>query len=83
VRQWHDKAGLTPNRLGYDMRLYDARGAAATRLLRAGLSLAQIAGYMGWSLRSAAAMIDRYAQVSPGETDAVLTLLSTAKEGRK
>ena len=83
VRQWRDKVGLTPNRLGYDLRLYDARGTAATRLLRAGLSLAQIAGCMGWSLRSAAAMIERYAQVSPGETDAVLTLLSTAREGKK
>ncbi|HCQ56545.1 MAG TPA: integrase [Sulfitobacter sp.] len=82
VRQWRNKAGLTPNRLGYDLRLYDARGTAATRLLRAGLSLAQIAGCMGWSLRTAAAMIERYAQVSPDETDAVLTLLNTAKEGR-
>lgn len=83
VRQWRDKAGLTPSALGYDLRLYDARGTAATRLLRAGLSLSQIAGCMGWSLRTAAAMIERYAQVSPGETDDVLTLLSTAREGRK
>jgi integrase len=83
VRQWRNKVGLTPERVGYDLRLYDARGTAATRLLRAGLSLAQIAGCMGWSLRSAAAMIERYAQVSPGETDAVLTLLSTAREGKK
>lgn len=83
VRQWRDKAGLTPERLGYDLRLYDARGTAATRLLRAGLSLSQIAACMGWSLRTAAAMIERYAQVSPGETDDVLTLLSAAREGRK
>lgn len=83
LRHWRDKAGLTPDRLGYDLRLYDARGTAATRLLRAGLSLSQIAGCMGWSLRTAAAMIERYAQVSPGETDDVLTLLGTAREGRK
>lgn len=82
VRQWRDKAGLTPERLGYDLRLYDARGTAATRLLRAGLSLSQIAACMGWSLRTAAAMIERYAQVSPGETDDVLILLSKAKEGK-
>ena len=82
VRQWRDKAGLTPQSLGYDLRLYDARGTAATRLLRAGLSLSQIAGCMGWSLRTAAAMIERYAQVSPGETDDVLTLLSEAKESK-
>lgn len=83
VRQWRDKADLTPDRLGYDLRLYDAQGTAATRLLRAGLSLSQIAGCMGWSLRTAAAMIERYAQVSPGETDGVLSLLSAAREGRK
>lgn len=82
VRQWRDKAGMTPGRIGYDLRLYDARGTAATRLLRAGLSLSQIAGCMGWSLRTAAAMIERYAQVSPSETDDVLTLLSAAREGK-
>lgn len=82
VRQWRDKAGMTPERLGYDLRLYDARGTAATRLLRAGLSLSQIAGCMRWSLRTAAAMIERYAQVSPSETDDVLTLLSAAREGK-
>ncbi|MCB1406827.1 MAG: tyrosine-type recombinase/integrase [Rhodobacteraceae bacterium] len=83
VRQWRDKAGLTPDNLGYDLRLYDARGTAATRLLRAGLSLAQIAGCMGWSLRTAAAMIERYAQVSGGETDNILILLRAATEGKK
>jgi len=38
---------------------------------------------MDWQIRSAAAMIEKYAQVSPDETDAVLTLLSTAQEGKK
>ncbi len=82
VRQWRDKVGLSPEKIGYDLRLYDARGTAATRLLRAGLSLSQIAGCMGWSLRTAAAMIERYAQVSPNESDDVLTLLNTAKRGK-
>lgn len=82
VRQWRDKAGLSPDKIGYDLRLYDARGTAATRLLRAGLSLSQIAGCMGWSLRTAAAMIERYAQVSPDESDDVLTLLNSAKGGK-
>ena len=80
VRQWRDKAGLKPDSVGEDLRLNDARGTAATRLLRAGVSLAQIAAHMGWSLRTAAQMIERYAQVSPEETDEVLTLLATAKE---
>lgn len=82
VRQWRDKAGLTPDVLGYDLRLNDARGTAATRLLRADLSLSKIAGCMGWSLRTAAAMIERYAQVSPDETDEVLALLSPSKGGK-
>ena len=79
VRQWRDKAGLTPQAVGEDLRLNDARGTAATWLLRAGLSLAQIAAHMGWSLRTAANMIERYAQVSPDETDEVLHLLENAK----
>lgn len=75
LRQWRDKAGLGPEKIGYDLRLNDARGTAATRLLREGLSLAQIAACMGWSLRTAAAMIERYAKVSPEETDEVLHIL--------
>ena len=76
VRQWRDKAGLSR-----DLRLYDARGTAATRLLNAGLSLAEIANHMGWSVRYAANMIERYARVSPDETDAVMVKLETAKKG--
>lgn len=79
LRQWRDKAGLDPDTIGYDLRLNDARGTAATRLLRSGLSLAQIAACMGWSLRTAATMIERYAQVSPEETDEVLTALASAR----
>ncbi|MEM6593156.1 MAG: tyrosine-type recombinase/integrase [Pseudomonadota bacterium] len=79
LRQWRDKAGLLPDVIGYDLRLNDARGTAATRLLRAGLSLAQIAACMGWSIRTAALMIERYAKVSPEETDEVLAALAAAK----
>jgi integrase len=74
VRQWRDKS-----RLSRELRLYDARGTAATRLLNAGLSLAEISNHMGWSVRFAANMIERYARVSPDETDAVLVKLATAK----
>ncbi|WP_237401087.1 tyrosine-type recombinase/integrase [Rhodovulum sulfidophilum] len=55
VRQWRDKAKLSD-----DLRLYDARGTAATRLLNAGLSLAEIANHMGWSVRYAANVIEHY-----------------------
>lgn len=78
LRQWRDKAGL--NR---DLRLYDCRGTAATRLLDAGLSLSEIANHMGWSIRTAANVIEHYARVSPDETDAVLIKLAQAKGGAK
>lgn len=81
LRQWRDKAKLTPEALGYDLRLQDARGTAATRLLNADLSLAEIAGHMGWSVRHAAAVIEHYARVSPDELDAVLVKLALAKGG--
>jgi integrase len=79
LRQWRDKAGLGPEAVGYDLRLNDTRGTAATRLLRAGLTLAQLAACMGWSLRTAASMIERYAKVSPEETDEVLAALARAR----
>lgn len=74
VRQWRDKAKLSD-----DLRLYDARGTAATLLLNADLSLAEIANHMGWSVRYAANVIEHYARVSPDETDAVLVKLAKAK----
>lgn len=76
VRQWRGKAKLSD-----ELRLYDARGTAATRLLNAGLSLAEIANHMGWSVRYAANVIEHYARVSPDETDAVLVKLAKAKGG--
>ena len=76
LRQWRDKAGLRR-----DLRLQDCRGTAATRLLNAGLSLSEIAGHMGWSLRHASNVIEHYARVSPSESDAVLVKLAAAKRG--
>jgi len=80
LRQWRDKAGLAPETIGYALRLNDARGTAATRLLRAGLSLSQIAACMAWSLRTASAMIERYAKVAPEESDEVNRLLARARQ---
>jgi len=74
VRQWRDKAKLSD-----ELRLYDARGTAATRLLNADLSLAKIANHMGWTVRYAANVIEHYARVSPDETDTVLVKLAKAK----
>ncbi|MBY6115972.1 tyrosine-type recombinase/integrase [Mameliella alba] len=64
------------------LRLQDTRGTAATRLLRAGLSLNQIANHMGWSLRYASSVIEHYAAVSPTESVEVLELLGR-KTARK
>lgn len=63
-----------------DLRLYDARGTAATRLLHAGLSLNQIAGVMGWGLRYAARMIEKYAAISKDESDVILGMLAEARD---
>jgi len=81
LRQWRDKAGLTPDALGYDLRLQDCRGTAATRLLNADLSLREIAMHMGCSLRHAAAVIETYAKASPDESDRILIKLTLAKGG--
>lgn len=74
VRQWRDKAGLPS-----DLRLNDCRGTAATRLLRAGASLEQLARAFGWSLRTAQGVIERYAAVSTDEAHDVLVLLERAR----
>lgn len=74
VRQWRDKAGLSDT-----LRLQDARGTAATRLLNAGLSLAQIASFMGWGLRHAQNVIEHYARLSPDESDSIFEALTVAK----
>lgn len=81
LRYHRDKAGLSEEVLGYSLRLQDCRGTAATRLLNAGLSLAEIASHMGWSVRYAAAVIEYYARVSPEESDAILVKLSQSRRG--
>lgn len=75
VRQWRDKVGLSS-----DLRLQDARGTAATRLLRANASLGQIARVMGWSLRYAQSVIENYAAVDPEGGAEVLNLLEAARK---
>jgi integrase len=74
LRQWRGKAGLAP-----ELRLQDCRGTAATMLLNAGLELAPLADFMGWSVRYAAQVIEHYARVSPAQADAVLVRLAQAR----
>jgi len=56
-----------------------ARGTGAPRLLNAGLSLAEIANHMVWSVRDAANVIEDHAGVSPDEIDGVLVKPAHAK----
>ncbi|WP_158243238.1 tyrosine-type recombinase/integrase [Acidimangrovimonas sediminis] len=63
-----------------ELRLYDMRGTAATELLRAGCSLNEIAVTMGWGLRHAANIIEKYAALVPEVADEVLAKLTAARE---
>lgn len=80
ITEWRRVANVPLSEDGREKTLNDTRGTAATRLLNAGLTLAEIANYMGWSIRYAANVIEYYARVSPSESDAVLAKLNEAKE---
>lgn len=60
VSLWRDKLKLRKV-----LRLYDARGTAATRLLQAGADIREIAVHMGWSIKRAAEVIENYVALSP------------------
>lgn len=63
------------------LRLNDFCGAACTRPLLAGGTLAEIALVMGWSVEKTAKMIRAYASLDPSATDGVLIKLAAAKSG--
>ena len=67
VTYWRDRLGLRK-----ELRFYDARGSACTRLIFAGASLGEVAAVMGWSVKTAAQMIEVYATLDPGLADSVL-----------
>lgn len=76
VSQWRDKLKIRP-----ELRLYDARGTAATRLLWADATLKEIATCMGWSIKHAAEVIGRYAALSPEMSDGIAEKLTLARKG--
>lgn len=80
ITEWRRTAKVPHTEDGREKKLNDTRGTAATRLLNAGLTLAEIATYMGWSVRYAANVFEHYARVSPSESEAVLAKLEAAKE---
>ena len=61
-----------------ELRLYDARGTAATKLFKANLSLREVATFMGWSVQNAANMIETYASMHPDTNSDVLVKLKSA-----
>lgn len=78
VSTWRDKLGLRS-----ELRLYDARGTAATRLFQAGADLREIATHMGWSIKHASEVIERYVALSPSMTDDLAAKLKQAEARTK
>ena len=78
VSTWRDKLHLRS-----ELRLYDSRGTAATRLLEAGADLKEIATHMGWSIKHAADVIGNYVALSPGMTDGLAEKLARAESGTR
>lgn len=82
--EWLSKAVKKhARRIGLDetLRLNDTRGSAVTRLYRAGASVEQLARAFGWTTRTAAEMVERYAQADPEASDDVLRLIE--RNGRR
>lgn len=67
ISEWRDRLGIRR-----ELRLYDARGTAVTRLVRAGCTLTELATHMGWSYQHAAQMVEKYAALDPDMSDGVL-----------
>lgn len=78
VSSWRDKLTIRS-----ELRLYDARGTAATRLLEAGAELKEIATHMGWSIKHAAEVIERYVALSPAMSDGLAEKLKKAEHRTK
>lgn len=78
VSRWRDRLKIRS-----DLRLCDARGT--TRLLWANASLKDIATFMGWSIKHAAEVIERYVALSPQMADGIGQKLAQmkAKSGTK
>lgn len=76
VSAWRDKLKLRA-----ELQLRDTRGTAATRLLEAGADLKEIAVHMGWSIKHAAEVIERYVALSPVMADGIAAKLDRARTG--
>lgn len=66
IHEWRDRIGIRR-----ELRFYDARGTAVTRLVRAGCTIGELSAHMGWSTSHAAAMLDHYARIDPEMSDGI------------
>ncbi|MFD2175713.1 tyrosine-type recombinase/integrase [Rhodobacter lacus] len=73
------RKGGFPIPIREELHFYDCRGTAATRLFQADATLREIAAHMGWSIQTAAKMIEVYVSMNPQASDAVLVKLSAAR----
>ena len=86
VSEWRDRINaaarkaVRPEPIRAGLRLYDARGTAATRLFNAGAKLKEIATAMGWSIKHAGQVIERYVALHPDMTDELGDKLAAARE---
>lgn len=71
VGRRRDEAGVRP-----ELRLYDARGTAVTRLFSAGATIRDIALHMGWAVEYASRMINVYAAMNPDSAGNILVQLN-------
>ncbi|MEY8099808.1 tyrosine-type recombinase/integrase [Falsihalocynthiibacter sp. S25ZX9] len=72
VAKWRDNLKIRKV-----LRLYDARGTAATRLLLAGAEIREIATAMGWSVKRANEVIEFYVAMHPDMTDQLLAKIES------
>ncbi|MGY6411856.1 MAG: tyrosine-type recombinase/integrase [Alkalilacustris sp.] len=74
ITKWRTRLGIRS-----ELRLYDARGTAVTRLVRAGCTLSELAAHMGWSLAHASQMLERYARLDPDMSNDILEKVERAE----
>lgn len=74
ISEWRDKLGIRS-----ELRLYDARGTAVTRLLRAKCSLSELAAHMGWSFQHAAQMLEKYVALDPDMTNEIMEKIERSR----
>jgi len=73
VSEWRDRLGLRK-----ELRLYDCRGTAITRLFLADATLREIATATGWSIANASTIIERYMALRPEMADSLAAKLAAS-----